>query len=137
MRDDFVSSSPSRIEFTICDQERSLNYIITPDKVAEKNEEIIVTLDEVILTHATNGSAVNLSSEETNRLVLSSTNATVTILDDDGKTALHCCRCMHSIVSSIAAVMCMPCYGDQHFSIYLVNEVFFVQCQVYIRQYSI
>ena len=85
--EDFILSSPlvPRIIFTNCDQKKSLVYTITPDEIAEKNEEIIVTLDKVILTHTTNGSTLNLTSEETNRLVMSSRSATVIILDDDGK----------------------------------------------------
>ena len=60
-----------------------MDISITSDNIAEKNDEIIVMLDKVIIT--INGSALHLTDEESSRLILIPKLATVTILDDDGK----------------------------------------------------
>ncbi len=90
--EDFLPSSISdeKIMFTICDPMRDLLLTIIDDQYFEKDESIVITLINVTLTRMKNGSNViiNLTDEERSRLVWSMAEATITILDDDGKLSL-------------------------------------------------
>jgi hypothetical protein len=69
---------------------RDLLLTIKDDQAFENDENIVITLINVTLTRMENGSNVilNLTDEERSRLVWSMAEATVTILDDDGKLSL-------------------------------------------------
>lgn len=76
--------------FTTCDQSRDLTLTIIDDPFLERDENVVITLINVTLTRVINGSSdiLNLSEGERSRLVLSTAETTVTILDDDGKLSL-------------------------------------------------
>lgn len=79
----------TELQFTSCDRKKSLTLFITDDQDLENNEPIVITWINLTLTRTVeNGSNFKpvLSEQERGRLRLSTTNTTVVIVDDDGKS---------------------------------------------------
>ena len=76
-------SDGTMIVFTSCDFMQYLTFNIIDDGELENDENIVVTLTNVILTHIGNGSILDLSNEEKDRLVWSMAETRITIKDDD------------------------------------------------------
>ena len=79
----------TELQFTSCDRKKSLTLFITDDQDLENNEPIVITWINLTLTRTVeNGSNFKpvLSEQERGRLRLSTTNTTVVIIDDDGKS---------------------------------------------------
>ena len=103
-------SDGTMIVFTSCDLMQDLTFNIIDDGELENDENIVVTLSNVTLTHIGNGSILDLSDEEKNRLIWNMTETRITIQDDDstfmclGSLAIFrfcvhdfSCRCYHWI----------------------------------------
>ena len=85
-----VIDDTQQITFTTCDHTKDLTITITDDTTFENDENIDITLINVILTQMEAGSnrVLNLSEEERRRLLWNMAGTTVTILDDDGMLSL-------------------------------------------------
>ena len=81
---DFEALSSSEITFSSSSRINSLNVRIISGSSTEDSEQFTVTLDAVILTHASNGTILNLSKEERARLIKNPKMANVTIIDNNG-----------------------------------------------------
>ena len=63
---------------------QDLTIQITSDNFTELNEIFFAELSSVFLANEAGGPAINLSDQESARLILDPDTANVTILDDDG-----------------------------------------------------
>ena len=74
----------SEITFTAVNQVKQLSIPIISTNSTESSEEFTVTLDKVMLVHSNTRITVNVSDQESARLILNPRIANVTILDDNG-----------------------------------------------------
>ena len=81
---DFSALTSSQITFSAVNRVQRLAIPIIYTNSTEISEEFTVTLDEVILINTINRTTVNLSEEESARLILNPRIASITILDDNG-----------------------------------------------------
>ena len=82
---DYVSVVDQSISFTSADRIQDLTVQITPDDFTEFNETFTAVLRSVFLARTAGGVAIELTGQESARLVRDPDTATVNILDDDGK----------------------------------------------------
>ena len=78
------------LDFTTCDEKKTLEILIRNDSIAEQDEEIFITLHKVKFSHAVDGSIIKSCTKqstlkECSHLVLDPEMTKVTILDDDCK----------------------------------------------------
>ena len=83
---DFEELSSSEIAFTGSSRINSLSIPIISGSSTEDSEYFTVTLDTVILMHASNGTVLNLSEKERARLIKNPRMANVTIIDNNGNS---------------------------------------------------
>ena len=82
---DYVSVVNQSISFTSVNRIPELTVQITQDDFTEFNETFTAVLTSVFLARTAGGVAIELTDQESARLILSPDTATVNILDDDGK----------------------------------------------------
>ena len=73
-----------QLPFTNADRMQDLTIGIVSDSFTELNETFSVELSSVFLATEADGPAIDLSPQESARLILDPDTADVTILDDDG-----------------------------------------------------
>jgi hypothetical protein len=73
------------ISFTNADRIRDLTVQILSDGFTEFNETFTAILSSVFLAGTAGGAAIELTDQESARLIINPDIATVDILDDDGK----------------------------------------------------
>ena len=92
---DYTSVIDQSISFTSAN--RDLTVQITSDNFTELNETFSAVLTSVFLSRTAGGVALELTDQESARLVRDSHTATVNILDDDGISL--CTSPQHFIIS--------------------------------------
>ena len=73
------------ISFTSANRVRDLTVQIVSDDFTEFNETFMAELTSVFLADTAGGAAIELTDQESARLIINPDIATVDILDDDGK----------------------------------------------------
>ena len=85
---DYTSIVAQQLSFTNIERNRDLTVQIASDVFTEFSETFSVLLSSAFLANTAGGPAIDLSDQESARLVLNPDSADVTILDDDSRSPI-------------------------------------------------